>query len=1141
MKNSSARSFLVVISLAALFFFGAAAPTAAQQATAQLTGTVKDPSGAIVVGAKVTLKNSGTNIARTVDTNKEGDYLFTLIPIGTYELTVEQQGFSKAVQRGIKLEINQNARLDITLQLGTETQTVEVSSAVTQVDTISATLGKVETTQRILDLPLVNRDTLQLGLLQAGVFAPDPDDGSLNPFSVSGQRSESLTFLLDGADNNDFLGNNIVVSPNPDAVAEFKILTNNYNAEYGRTSGGIVNQVIKSGTNAFHGTAFEFLRNDVLNARDYFLPERTSFKRNVFGGTIGGPIIKDKTFFFVSYQGTRRREGQVAPILTVPSLAQRTGDFREDFTGDIDPVTGLDTGQLYNPIDGTPYPNNQVPVNPVIANYIDKYMPKPNLPNNQFISGPVARIRSDQAIVRVDHNISSRDTLSGVYLFNDAPDFYPFQIIHGASTGGDVPVGSGFSDKNRFQTGSLTWTHTLSPNMLNEFRFAANRAAYFQAIPQDTTSPQELGFTNVNPDDPAGTAPPLMFVDPLGLNLGPSPQGPTKLHDVTFQFQDTLSLNHGNHNLKFGADLRWVRNNFAFDFFNNGSYFFGDFGNFTGSTLEDNISPGDVLADFVGGFYDNYFQFSTARYGIRTHSLYFFAQDSWKVLPRLTVDLGIRYEYNSPQIDPHDNIIGFFPGRQSSVFSEAPPDLLYPGDPGTPNRALVEPDRNNFAPRLGFSWDILGNAKLVMRGGYGIFYDLEDGALNLQFGGQPPFGAVSNTFPFFEGISGDPVADPYTPFGLVNPFPFASAGKVGTFADPKMPFAFVVSPHFRTPYAQNFNFGFQYQVTKDTMVEAVYVGSLSRKAVASNEVNFPLLSILQQQLAANGVDGLNPECARPLAACDDPLDPSSFPHGAQTLITNQSNANSSSHEFQLTVDKQVSHGLALRAAYTMAKTIDVSSGFRARSSTYTDPTNPAFDRGLADFDATHRLVISANWDIPWDKPFKGGNAFLRKLTEGWSVNPIITFQSGNPFTLFQNNNSSELDNFLDRPDQLGPIKVFGDPRPIRTISGGSCGGGIGHFYFDPTNLDCVDVPLFSHGNMGRNVLRGPGINNWDMSFLKKTKLTETTSLEFRGEMFNAFNHAQFLNPDLQGFSPTFGQITTARPPRLVQFALKFIF
>jgi hypothetical protein len=1121
-----------------------ATPAVAQQATALVTGSVKDPSGAMVVNATVTLKNSRTNVSRTAKTSKDGDYSFTLVPIGTYELSVEQQGFNKYVQTGITLDVNQNAKIDVSMTIGATSQTVEVNANATQVDTVTATLGKVETGQRILDLPLVERNTLQLGLLQAGVFEPDQDDGSLNPFSVSGQRSESLTFLIDGADNNDFLGNNIVVNPNPDAVAEFKILTNNYSAEYGRTSGGIVNQVIRSGTNGFHGSAFEFFRNDVLNARDYFLLDRTTFKRNLFGGSFGGPIKKDKTFFFVSYQGARRREGQVAPSLPVPSPAERTGDFSGLFTGTIDPATGLDSGQLYNPVDGSAYPNNQVPVNPVIANYISKYVPIPNLPNNQFISGPVAQIRDDQFIARVDHNFSSKDILSGVYLFDDNPDLFPFQIVKGASTGGNVPVGSGFSDAKRFQTGSLSWTHTFSPTILNELRFASNRSATLSSVPQDTTSPQALGFTNLNPDDPAGTAPPLMFLDSLGLNLGPSPQGPTKLHDVTFQYQDTLSITRGHHDLKFGSDLRWVRNNFRFDFFNNGGFFFGDAGNFTGSTANggDNISGGDPLADFVGGFYDNYFQFSAAQYGIRTHSLYFFGQDAWKIKPRLTLNLGLRYEYNSPQVDPHDNIIGFFPGHQSSVFPDAPPDLLYPHDPGTPNRALVFPDKNNFAPRLGFSWDVLGNAKFVMRGGYGIFYDLEDGALNLQFGGQPPFGAVTNAFPDFTGIVGDPVADPYTPFGLENPFPFASAGKVGTFANPKVPFAFVVDPHFRTPYAQNFNFGFQLQLTKDTMVEAVYVGSLSRKAVLTNEVNFPLLSILQQQLSANGGDPslLNPECARPLAACSDPLDPFAAPTGAQTLLTNFSGSNSSSHQFQLTVEKRLSHGLSLRAAYTRAKTIDISSGFRARSSTLTDPTNPALDRGLADFDAPQRLVLSWSWEVPWNKPFTNG--FMRKLTEGWVFNGIASFQSGSPFTLFSDNNSSELNNFLDRPDQTGPIQVFGDPRQLRDLTGNCVGGsGAGHFYFDPANVDCLNVPLFSHGNMGRNVLRGPGINNWDLSILKRIKFTEATNLEFRAEFFNAWNHAQFLNPDTSGFSPTFGQVTQARAPRLIQFGLKLYF
>lgn len=1094
----------------------------AQRGTALLTGTVKDPSGAVISGAKVTLTNLETNVSQTTTTNKDGYYLFPLVPIGRYQVTIEQAGFRKFVQKNFSLELNQNGHLDATLQVGSEGQVVEVTGEIAQVDTVTATLGKVETTQRIESLPLVDRDALQLGLLQAGVFAPDSDDGSNNPFSVSGQRSESMTFLIDGADNTDFLGNNIVVNPNPDSIAEFKILTNNYNAEYGRTSGGIINQVIKSGTNSFHGGLFEFFRNDVLNAKDYFLPVKAPFKRNVFGGDIGGPIIKDKTFFFVSYQGARRREGQTAGILQVLSPAERKGDFSELLPGT----------QLINPVTGTPYLNNQVPVNPVIKNYIDKYLPLPNLPGNNFIAAPVARIRDDQFIVRVDHHISQNDTLAGVYLFDDTDDLYPYRILKGASTGGNVPVGSSLTDGTRYQTGSLTWTHIIKPNLLNEARFAGNRRAALQAVPVDRTTPAQLGFTNVNPDDPNGAAPPIIFTN--SFNLGPDPQGPTTEHDVTFQVQDTVSWTHGSHDFKFGVDIHRVQNNFNFDFFNNGSYDF-TFGNFTGNEF----------ADFVGGFPDNYFQFSNARYGIRTSSYHAFVQDSWKIHPRLTLDLGLRYEYNTPQTDPHNNVLGFFPGRQSSVFPNAPPNILYPGDPGTPNNALLFPDRNNFAPRFGFAWDVLGNAKLVMRGGFGIFYDIEDGAFNLQFGGQPPFGSVSNFFYGANNFTGDAIADPFGALGVSNPYPFVANGRVGTFFQPKISFAYVVDPHFRVPYSENFNFGFQYQLTKDTMVEAVYVGSLGRKLIATEEVNFPQPAILAQQLNVNG--GFNSDCARPLAACPaGALDPSGTATQATVLDTNTNASSSDSHQFQLTVDKRFSHGFTLRGAYTWSKTMDELSGFRARSTSFTNPLDHSFDRGLADFDAPHRFVLSWVWDLPFDHYVNG--RFAKAVVGGWELNGILTFQSGNPFTLFQENNSSGQENFLDRPDQLGPISYV-DPRTVRTFSpdpngfNGSCLNGpqTGNFWFDPSSFDCVNVPLLTYGNMRRNTLRGPGINNWDLSIAKKFRITERNSLELRSEFFNAFNHAQFLTPNYNGFSGNFGQITTARAPRIIQLALKYYF
>lgn len=1149
------RNFLACLAILLLAAAGLFAQT-----TARLTGTVKDQSGGTIAGAAVTLTNQATNVNRTTKSDGEGNYLFVLVDAGVYRLAVEHSGFKKNVQNDITLEVNQNARLDVALEVGQVTETIEVSAAVPQIDTSGAVLGKVEDTRRIQDLPLVDRDTLQLGLLQAGVFAPDPDDGSGNPFNVSGQRSESLTFLIDGADNTDFLGNNIVVNPNPDAVQEFKILTNNYDAQFGRSSGGIVNQVVKSGTNRIHGSAFEFLRNDALNARDFFLQQRATFKRNVFGGTMGGPIKKNKTFIFGSYQGARRREGQILPQLTVLSPAERNGNFGElcgapsNFNG-AGTCTNPNGTQLVNPATGNPYPFNQVPVNPVSAKYIAKYLPlpTPGLANNGFISSAGAAIDEDQGVLRVDHTLTQRDTLSFLYVINDVRDAFPFAINKGASTGGNVPVGSGFIDATRDQVLTITWTHSFARGWINEFRASANRTANLSADPTDHTTPQALGFTNVNPDDPHGAAPPIIFTP--GFNIGPSPQGPTTLHDMTYQYQDHLTIPHGRHEWKFGGDIRRVQNNFNFDFFTNGSFTFGNASNAPSSL--GHTFTGDGLADFVGGFPGNYFQFSNAVYAIRTTSQYYYAQDTFKIRPRFTVNLGVRYEYNSPQYDIHNEIMGFFgAGAQSKVFPAAPPGVLYPGDPGTPNRALVYPDRNNWAPRVGFAWDIFGNAKLVMRGGAGIFYDIEDGALNLQFGGQAPFGDVSNLNPSPSQVAGgNAFADPFTPLGITNPFPFASQGRIGQFFVPKISFAYVTDPHFVTPYSENANFGFQYQMTKDMAVEAVYVGSFGRKLINTPQLNPPQPAVEAQQLA-NGF--LNEDCARQFAGCINPTtDPNASVQDITSMLTNKSTGMSDSHQFQLTVDKRYSHGLSFRVAYTLAKTMDLGSGFRARSSGYTDPFDPNLDRALADFDATHRFVFSGSWELPIGRPFRNMK-FVKKVTEGWQVNGITSFQTGQPFTIFSENDNSLQGNFVDRPNLIGKIQTF-DPRHVSTFSGAAanCAGETtdangnisGNFYYNPTAFDCTfnnDLhlapgSLASFGNLGRNTIRGPGINNWDISFLKKTKISESKSVEFRAEMFNAFNHAQFLNPDNFGFSGTFGQISQTRGPRLVQFALKFYF
>jgi hypothetical protein len=788
-----------------------------------------------------------------------------------------------------------------------------------------------------------------------------------------------------------------------------------------------------------------------------------------------------------------------------------------------------------------------VPVNSISKTYIAKYLPLPNIPGtNNFVAAPLSIIRDDQGIVRVDHHIGQNDTIYASYVIDDLGQSIPFASPLGGTTGGNVPVGSGFDEPVRTQLGSISWLHNFSPTVVNEFIFGANRAATLASDPHDRTPPSALGFTNVNPDDPGGAAPPVMATPTF--KLGPDPGGPTTFHDVTFHFQDSLSMTRGHHDLKFGTDIRRVRNNFKFDFDNNGRFDFGNFQTpFTGS----------ALADFVGGFFDEFDQFSRAVYGIRTTSWHFFGQDSWKVRPRLTLSYGLRYEYNTPLQDPHNEILGFFNPSgnicvspncttiHSTRFPGAPPGILYPGDPGTPNNALTFPDRNNFAPRFGFAWDTMGNAKLVVRGGFGIFYDLEDGALNEQFGGEPPFGHVIQIVPgSFTGVGNvNTIADPYNAFGQINPFP--SGGKVASFGVPPISFAYVADPHFRTPYSENINLGIQYQLNQDTMVEADYVSSLSRKSIVTVDVNPPLPSVLQQQLA-NGFT--NTDCARPLSFCVNPTtDPTAFPTVAGQLLTNLSAGTSASHQFQLTVDRRFSGGFNIRGAYTLAKTTDNQSGFRYNNSVFTDPLNFAFDRGLANFDVTHRLVISGIWELPLDRPFRSGHSVVRKIAEGWQVSGIASFQSGTPFTIYSQDDSSGVNTGFDRADLIGPIHIF-DPRSLHSFDpatvNATCLGAAApnaHFYFDPTAYDCTNIPALTFGNSGRNAVRGPGRNSFDLTIGRHFKLAESRQVEFRAEFFNAFNHTNFMNPDNFGQDSTFGQITQARDPRIIQLALKFYF
>jgi outer membrane receptor protein involved in Fe transport len=651
----------------------------AQQATALLTGTVKDSSGAVIQGAKVTLKNSDTNVIRSVSSNKDGDYLFTLIPIGTYEVDVVREGFNQSVRKGIKLEINQNARLDVVLEVGTTAQVVEVTGDVTQVDTVSDTIGKSVVGETIQRAPLNGRNVLDLALLQPGVTETNGDSSAAGNYSIAGGRTDSVTFLLDGGLNNNLLDNSVVYNPNPDTIAEFHILESNYSAEYGRNGGGVISVVTKSGTNQWHGSAFEFLRNDAFNANDYFninaqpaLP-RNVLKRNQYGATFGGPLTlpklvngKDRFFFFVGYQGQRLSQQETTGAGTVFTPAQLNGDFSQSAGSNGLNPNGPDpgvacflTGYYYNSpnfADGTgcavdPVTGNQIPgpantyfqsnsalaaqaiidpnqINPVSAEYI-KLGLLPTNPNGIADYQGAHTDNRNELTMKFDFLFSDKDRLSVTLGGLRNPQLNPFQFA-------TVPGTPNITQNNNYYT-SAAFTHTFSPNLLNEFRLFLQRSNFFQDKPAaklPNASQMNIGIVQ---DDPVG--PPNLYFDDSGLSVGYSEQGPTDLVDTTFGFSDTLTYVHGRHNWKMGGGVSAYRDNTVFDFIVNGEFDF-----YAGGAGTDN-----GLADFVLGLPSQYFQYPHAPSNIRSKSYYGYLQDEWRVSKRLTLDLGVRYEYNSPE------------------------------------------------------------------------------------------------------------------------------------------------------------------------------------------------------------------------------------------------------------------------------------------------------------------------------------------------------------------------------------------------------------------------------------------------------------------------------------------------------------
>ena len=1155
--------------------------------TGSISGTVRDPSGAVVPGVSVTALNTETAIKQTVSTDAQGFYAFPSLPVGHYEIDIQKSGFRDYRQTGLVIDVNTALRVDATLEVGAATQQITVSSSAFQVETTSTQMGEVIGSTKMLDLPLNGRSYTDLLALQPGVvpeYSGSVDTGYLpaagvsgNLFagylSVSGGRETANGFTVNGANVQEGLNMGTAIIPNLDSIAEFRIITNNSDAEYGNYSGGQVNAVTKSGTNQFHGDAFEFLRNTDLDARNFYSYNQTNpvtgaeipgsargaFHQNQFGGTFGGPIVHDKVFFFVDYQGTRQIIGVDTGLIPVPSAADRTGNLSDvagSLTGTVTGPAFASTlaGELGYPVTvgeafyttgctssaQCVFPNAVIPQSVwshPVSNLM-KYIPTANVPGGYFSTSAYSEtVGDDKGGYRIDGN-SRWGMLSAYYFIDNYSGLNPYA---GASTPGFPGTVSG-----RAQLLNLGDTKSIGPSAVNEFHLNFMRNAQGGFYPTTvgptisslgfTTGCNTLGICVTNPG--AETVPSISFNN---FSIG----GVSTIEGVwenTFQALDNFSKITGTHSLKFGGDFHVSQVIFKANIYNNGVY------SFNGSA-----ETGLDFADFLLGASSSYAQGVQLPLYSSTHYLGLYAQDHWRVRRTLTINYGLRWDVTTPWYEKYNRFNVAVPGEQSVVFPTSPAGWIYPLDPGIP-RTVAPIPYDNLGPRIGVAyspdakggvWRKLtgGAGKTSVRASFGKFFTAIEDYGNVNANGDAPFGFfwASPTPPMLS----TPFVDLYT--GNVEgqrfyPLPVPPPNVSPAHPDPHVNFAqyepISSSPSYfyknRIPYAEDYLFSLQRQFGANTMLSLSNVGTQGHHLLIDLETNPSIpsvcLSVSQPSEVAPGSNTCGPNsetgifttASGQVVEARQRMGPAFGSDGWWDAM-----ANSNYNAFQASL-RHTSGRMSLLAGYTYSKSLD--QGSEVGGTDQVNPFNYHLTKALSAFDMRHNFVVSYGYQLPFDKFFRPN-----RLTQGWIVSGVTHFSTGLPITMSEMDDHALIGNNTTGPGGGNTDEPNYTPGPLLAQTNPRKGGQ----YFN-TSLFSFEA-IGQLGNSPRRFFSGPGINNWDLALLKDVRLTESKTLELRGEFFNIFNHAQFGAPSGDINNSAFGVVTSAGSGRIAQIAAKFIF